>query len=141
MLAGCLLRPAPALLSLLLFLMGVALGLPLLSGGRGGLGVFVAPSAGFLLGFPLGAAATSFAMRALPGPAWVRAFLASAVGGIGAVYVCGVAGLTLIAHLEPRHALLASLAFLPGDLVKAGLAALMVQTVARGLPEWQPGRG
>src|SRR6185312_1799639 len=63
MLAGCLLRPAPALLSLLLFLMGVALGLPLLSGGRGGLGVFAAPSAGFLLGFPLGAAATALAMR------------------------------------------------------------------------------
>jgi biotin transport system substrate-specific component len=40
MLAGCLLGPKRALQALALFLAAVALGLPLLSGGRGGLGVF-----------------------------------------------------------------------------------------------------
>jgi biotin transport system substrate-specific component len=93
MLAGCLLGPRRGFLALVLFLAGVALGLPLLSGGRGGIGVFAAPSVGFLLGYPLGAAATGAAMRALPGPAWLRAFAASAMGGIGVVYLCGIAGL------------------------------------------------
>ena len=39
MLAGCMLGPKKALQALLLFLAAVALGLPLLSGGRGGLGL------------------------------------------------------------------------------------------------------
>lgn len=141
MVAGCLLGPSRALLALLLFLGGVALGLPLLSGGRGGIGVFAAPSVGFLLGFPLGAAVTGAAMRGLPGPVWIRAFAASALGGIGIVYLCGIAGLALVAHMDIRHAMIASLVFVPGDLIKAGLSALIVQTVARGLPEWQVRRG
>jgi len=141
MLAGCLLGPRRAFLAMLLFLGAVALGLPLLSGGRGGVGVFAAPSVGFLLGFPLGAAVTGLAMRGLPGPIWTRAFLASAIGGIGVVYLCGAAGLALVARMEPRHALLAALIFVPGDLIKAGLSAAIVQTVARGLPEWRLRRG
>ncbi len=137
MLAGCLLGPVRGFLALLLFLGGVALGLPLLTGGRGGIGVFMTPSAGFLLGFPIGAFVAGLAMRALPGPVLARALLASALGGIGAVYLCGVPVLAAIGHLSLSGALLASLAFLPGDLIKCVLAALVVQTVVRGLPEWQ----
>ena len=46
-----------------LILVLVALGLPLLAGGRGGLGVFVSPSAGFLIGFPIAAFVTGFIVR------------------------------------------------------------------------------
>ena len=46
MLAGCMLGAAMGFQALLLFLAAVALGLPLLSGGRGGMGVFFLPSAG-----------------------------------------------------------------------------------------------
>lgn len=42
MLAGCLLGPKRAVQALTLFLLAVAVGLPLLSGGRGGVGVFFA---------------------------------------------------------------------------------------------------
>ena len=66
MLAGCMLGPKKALQALLLFLAAVAVGLPLLSGGRGGLGVFVAPSSGYLIGFPVGALATGLLMAYLP---------------------------------------------------------------------------
>ncbi|MBV9654129.1 MAG: biotin transporter BioY [Acetobacteraceae bacterium] len=141
MLAGCLLGPARAFLALLLFLGAVALGLPLLTGGRGGLGVFMAPSAGFLLGFPVGAAVTGLAMRKLPGPVLARAAVASALGGIGAVYLCGVPVLAATAQLNWHGALIASSMFLPGDLVKCVLSAFLVQTVLRGLPEWQPHGG
>ena len=141
MLAGCLLGPVRGFLALLLFLGGVALGLPLLTGGRGGIGVFMAPSAGFLLGFPVGAAVTGLAMRGLPGPVWLRASVASALGGIGAVYLCGVPLLAAIAHLGLARALLASLVFLPGDRREMRAGGLVVQTVVRGLPEWQPRSG
>ena len=53
MLAGVMLGPIRGALAVLLFLFLVALGLPFLSGGRGGLGVFMGPSVGFLIGNPL----------------------------------------------------------------------------------------
>ena len=48
MLAGVMLGPWRGMQSMLLFLAAVAVGLPLLSGGRGGIAVFMAPSAGYL---------------------------------------------------------------------------------------------
>ena len=58
MLCGTVLGARRGTLSVLLFLLLVAIGLPLLSGGRGGLGAFATPSAGFLLGWPIGAFVT-----------------------------------------------------------------------------------
>lgn len=136
MLAGCLLPPLQAFLALLLLLGGIAAGLPLLSGGRGGVGAFATPSLGFLLGWPFAAAAAALAMR-LPGPIWLRAFAASVVGGIGVEYLCGIIALAPMAHLTLRQAALGSLVFLPGDLVKAVLAALVTRSVVRALPGWQ----
>ena len=147
MLAGCLLGPQRALQALLLFLLAVALGLPLLSGGRGGLGVFMAPSSGYLLGWPVGAWVTGIIMawltqrhiHANPTRAAVHAFVASALGGLLMVHVCGVIGLVLIANLSWQQALVGTLVFVPGDLIKCALTALVVHTVARGLPDWRLG--
>ncbi len=147
MLAGCLLGPKRALQALLLFLLAVALGLPLLSGGRGGLGVFMAPSSGYLLGWPVGAWVTGIIMAWLtqwqtthsPNRSAVHAFVASALGGLLMVHVCGVIGLVLIANLSWQQALLGTLVFVPGDLIKCALTAMVVHTVARGLPDWRLG--
>lgn len=143
MLAGCLLGPKRAVQALLLFLVAVAIGLPLLSGGRGGVGVFFAPSAGYLIGWPFGALVTGLVMTLLPSStprsAALSAFLASALGGLLVVHLCGVIGLVQIAHLSWSKALLGTLAFVPGDLIKCGLCALVVHTVARGLPDWRFG--
>ncbi|SEB24466.1 biotin transporter BioY [Variovorax sp. YR216] len=141
MMAGCLLGARRAFLAVGLFLLAVALGIPLLAGGRGGLGVFVAPSAGFLIGWPFGAAVSGFVMRRLShlhGRALLAgAFVSALVGGIGVVYVFGIAGLALIAKLSVQHAALASAAFIPGDLLKCAICAVVVQTVVRGLPHWR----
>lgn len=143
MLAGCMLGPKRALQALLLFLAAVALGLPLLSGGRGGLGVFFAPSSGYLLGWPLGALVTGLAMAGLPTSsprrAAVSAFIASVLGGLLVVHVCGVIGLVNIAKLSWTQAVTGTLVFVPGDLIKCVVSALVVHTVARGLPDWQFG--
>lgn len=143
MLAGCLLGPRRAFQALALFLVAVAFGLPLLSGGRGGFGVFVAPSSGFLVGWLFGAAVTGWVMWTLPGDTpvkiAVRAFVASFVGGIVVLYAFGIGGLMWLAHLTPWQATVAAMAFVPGDLVKCGLCALLVHTVARGVPDWRFG--
>jgi biotin transport system substrate-specific component len=140
MLAGCLLGPRRAALALGLFLLAVALGLPLLSGGRGGPGVFFAPAAGYLVGWPLGAAATGLLMALLPvgtpRRAAISAFVAAAAGGLAVVHACGVGGLVGIAGLSWTQALAGTLLFVPGDLLKCGVCAAVVHTVARGLPDW-----
>ena len=55
MLCGTVLGAKRGFLAVLLFVVLVAAGLPLLSGGRGGIGLFVGPSAGYLIGFPFAA--------------------------------------------------------------------------------------
>jgi biotin transport system substrate-specific component len=144
MMAGCLLGARRGFLAVCLFLLMVALGLPLLAGGRGGLGVFVAPSAGFLIGWAPGAAVAGFLMRRLShlrGNALLAAaFVSALVGGIVVVYAFGIVGLTLLAKLSVTQAALASAAFIPGDLIKCVVCALVVQTVVRGLPHWRLAR-
>ncbi len=143
MLAGCMLGPKRGLQALLLFLAAVALGLPLLSGGRGGLGVFFSPSSGYLLGWPLGALVTGLVMASLsastPRRAAISAFIASALGGLLVVHICGVIGLVNIANLSWSQAIMGTLVFVPGDLIKCVVSALVVHTVARGLPDWPLG--
>jgi biotin transport system substrate-specific component len=141
MLAGCLLGPRRAFYAVALFMLAVALGLPLLAGGRGGLGVFVAPSSGFLIGWLVGAPVSGWLMRRMAGARGnallAAAFVAALVGGIGVIYLFGIVGLSLAAHLTLAQAGLAALAFVPGDLIKCGVCAVLVQTVVRGMPSWR----
>lgn len=141
MLAGCLLGPRRGFLAIALFLLAVALGLPLLPGGRGGLAVFVAPASGFLFGWMFGAFACGLVMRrfarATGKGLLAAAFLSALVGGIGVVYAFGIVGLSLVAHMSLAQAALAVLIFIPGDLIKCALCAMLVQTVVRGMPHWR----
>jgi biotin transport system substrate-specific component len=141
MLAGCLLGPRLAFRALVLFLIAVAMGLPLLSGGRGGFGVFFTPSAGYLIAWPVGAWVTGWIMQIFsddsPGRLAMGAFFASLAGGLVVVHISGVVGLINIAGMSTTQAILATSTFIPGDLVKCLLCALVCHTVARGLPEWR----
>ncbi len=131
MLAGLVLGRRDGALAMALFLLVVALGAPLLSGGRGGLGVFVGPTAGFALGFIPAAYVTGWLSQRLPWPALAANLVAAAVGGIAVLYLCGVPALAAIAHMSLAKALLGSLVFLPGDLLKAILAALAATSLQR----------
>lgn len=143
MLAGCLLGPWRAFQAMCVFLVAVAVGLPLLSGGRGGLGVFLSPTAGYLVGWTVAALATGLLMALLPKSTPLRAagsaLLASAVGCIGVLYLCGIAGLVVIAKIPLTQAIWANVAFIPGDVIKCILTAMVVHTIARALPDWPLG--
>ncbi len=143
MLAGCMLGASMGFQSMLLFLAAVALGLPLLSGGRGGMGVFFLPSAGYLVIWPVAAMVCGLVMRAMTSTAsspkrlaWA-AFVASVVGGVLVMHASGVVGLVLLAKLSWSQAFIGTLVFVPGDLIKCVLTAVIVHTVARGLPDWR----
>jgi biotin transport system substrate-specific component len=135
MLAGGVLGARRGATAVGLFLLAVAIGFPLLAGGRGGLGVFFAPGAGFLFGWILGAAVVG-ALMPRGGPAGtVRSTVACMIGGIGGVYSLGVPWMAAATDLTLGQATIASLAFLPGDVVKAVLAAYALRTVRRALPQ------
>ncbi|MGQ3294339.1 MAG: biotin transporter BioY, partial [Shinella sp.] len=55
MLAGCILGAKRGAGAVLLVLLLVAIGLPVLSGGRGGLAIFASPTGGYLVGWVFGA--------------------------------------------------------------------------------------
>lgn len=143
MLAGCLLGGLRGFQAITLFLIAVAAGLPLLSGGRGGMGVFLTPSSGYLVGYALAAGMTGYLMRWLPASsprqAALSALLASVLGGIVFLHLLGIAGLMLFAHLTLSQAIWADLAFVPGDVIKAVLCALIVHSVAKAIPDWPMG--
>lgn len=135
MLAGVMLGPVRGALAVLLFLFLVALGAPFLAGGRGGLGVFATPSVGFLIGWPVGAFVAGWIMRATSGMnILASAAISAVVGGIGVVYLFGIPGVAYMANLSLGAAATGSAIYIPGDLVKVAITALVTQTVARGLP-------
>jgi biotin transport system substrate-specific component len=135
MLAGAILGPRLGALCILVLLALVAVGLPLLSGGSGGLGVFAGPSAGYLVGWILGAAVVGAVVH-LGGrkPALVRTAVAMVAGGILAIYAVGIPVQSAVTRLPLLETAYTSLVFLPGDLVKAAIATGIVMTLVRGYP-------
>lgn len=135
MLAGAVLGARRGFLAILLFLVIVAVGLPVLAGGRGGLAVFAGPSAGFLYGWPLGALVTGLLTEAL----WRRfnlawALVATLVGGIGVVYAVGIPFISVFSATPLSVAFNGSMAFVPGDVVKAVVASVVAVAVRRAYP-------
>ena len=136
MLAGSILGWRRGALALLVFLALVAAGLPLLAGGRGGLGVFAGPTVGYLIGWPLGAAVVGWLVeRRLPAyPLWWGA-LANVVGGIGVVYLLGVPVQAAVVGTSSVVATaVAAVVYLPGDLLKVAVATVVAAGVHKGYP-------
>lgn len=134
MLCGTVLGAKRGALAVLLFLALVALGLPLLSGGRGGLGVFVGPSTGFLIGFPIAAFVAGLIVERWNAPLPLAALTGSVLGGVVVLYAFGIPGMALVLDKSLSEAALLATPFLPGDMIKCALAAL----VTRGIAQMRP---
>jgi biotin transport system substrate-specific component len=144
MLAGAVLGSWRGAAAVLVVQLIVALGLPVLAGGRGGLGVFVGPTAGFLIGWLPAAFVTGLVverMRALP--VGVAAGLGAVLGGIVVMYAFGIVGFYLVknaglgpddARMSLGKATLIMAPFIPGDMIKAVLAGILTRTIARYRP-------
>ncbi len=142
MLAGALLGPWRGALSQVLLIALVAAGLPLLAGGRGGMGALLGPTGGYIFGWVLGALViglitVSFYDRARA--AWINAvilFAACIVGGVLVVYLMGSGWLSMTTGMDIGTALTGNVVFIPGDTAKAVIAtavALLVHRSYRGL--------
>jgi biotin transport system substrate-specific component len=135
MLCGTILGSKRGAMSVLLFLLLVAVGLPLLSGGRGGLGLFVSPSAGFLIGWPVSAFVTGLIVEKWRGPSLaVVAGIASVIGGILVLYAFGIVGLSIALDKSLLETTGLVTAFVPGDFIKSVIAGMLTAALAKARP-------
>ena len=140
MLAGLVLGARRAPLAILVVLALAAIGLPVLAGGRGGLGVFVGPTAGYMLGWVFGTIVIGLIAHS-GRPVWWRTAGATVVGGIAVVYLFGIPVQAAVTGVPLDLTALSALAFLPGDLIKAGAATVLVLALRRAYPRAFPARG
>ncbi len=143
MLTGLALGPGRAFSAVGLYvLLGLA-GLPIFSGGRSGLGILAGPSAGYIIGFPLAAAAVGWlaavVLRRTAGRSGkIRAvllFAAAMVSSIIFVHALGILGMMVNAKLSLPAAFLADLAYYPGDVIKNVLAVTIALSLHRAFPD------
>jgi len=141
-LAGALLGGRRGGLSQVLFLALVAVGLPLLSGGRGGIGVFAGASVGFLISWPIASWLIGRLTYRLGAPyrlGW--GILINVLVGMVVMYALGIPGQMAFGHLSLPAAVVANLPYLPGDTLKGVLAAVVAKGVHRAYPGLLPWRG
>ncbi|NPV09519.1 MAG: biotin transporter BioY [Anaerolineae bacterium] len=120
LLSGLLLGARGGALSQLLFLAGIASGLPL-DARMAGPAAFIGPTAGYLFGFVASAAAAGLLLRTL-GRTWPGLAVAC-LGGLAALYLCGTTWLALWLGVDAVQAVRAGvLPFLVADLAKGALA-------------------
>lgn len=139
MLAGGILGRRRGFFSIALFVLLVAVGLPVLPNGRGGMGPIVGVTGGFILAYPLGAYVTGFLTelwwrRLTPLSAW----LACAAGGALTLYIIGIPWMAMVGKLPWAKAWLASVVFLPGDAIKITVATVAVLAVRKAYPLIRP---
>ncbi len=135
MLAGAILGAWRGAAAVAVFEVLVLVGLPLLSGGRGGIAVFAGPSVGYLIGWIIGAFVIG--LIAHPGsrkPSWWRTALGCLVGGIVVVYALGIPFQSLITGLPLAQTALSSAVFVPGDIVKVIVATVVTLALWRAYP-------
>lgn len=121
---GGLLGPAAGAGALVLYLALGILGLPVFAGGGSGLLRLVGPTGGYLLAFPVAAAVTGAVAAGAPRSV-LRILLACAAGMV-IIHVGGVAHLALLGGDPGLAFRVGFIPFLTGDLLKVGLAALII---------------
>lgn len=135
MLAGEILPARYGSLAVGVFLLLVALGLPLLSGGRGGLAIIVGPTGGYLIAWLFAPALNAWVLQ-LTGVArkpiwqeflWALLFLVAFVDVIGSLW------LAWQSHMPLSSALASNLMFVPGDLLKLGFAVVIARRLRKVL--------
>lgn len=124
-LAAALLGGRLGALSQVVYLLIGIIGLPVFAGGKGGLGVLLGPTGGYLFGFVAGAYVTGrlAEVRRDRNPVWLSL---SMVSGTATIYLLGVLQLILVARFSIHQAIAVGVfPFLIGDALKIGVAVFI----------------
>ena len=131
-LAGATLGPVLGPMSLTLYLLMGAAGLPVFAGGSAGLGYLLrGATTGYLVGFVLATAVVGWLVRRRQDPRALWILLSMAAGSL-VIYACGVTWLAWTVRLSPATAIAKGmLPFLAGDAVKLCAAAGLFRSYRR----------
>ncbi|WP_375663039.1 biotin transporter BioY [Bartonella sp. CL266QHHD] len=135
MLAGSILGAKRGALASLLFLVLIAIGLPLLPSGRGGISVFSGVTSGYLISFPFAAFFIGFMVELF----WQRLnfiilFVINTVGGIGIVYSFGIPWVAYMTQVPFLTVLISSLGFFVSGFLKVLIASFVALTIKKTVP-------
>jgi len=137
LLSGLLLGARYGAVAAALYLVIGALGLPVFSGGRGGLAHFIGPTGGYLFGYVLSAWATGFIAGRFHQSLAGKIF-AVIIGSLF-IYALGVPWLKAMTQMTWIKAWMAGMTpFLPGDALKAAAAILLSRSLSPLLDRQRP---
>jgi biotin transport system substrate-specific component len=136
-LSGMILGSKLGAFSQLIYILLGAVGLPVFSGFRGGLGILVGPTGGFLIGFVISAYIIGKLIEKLK-EAGIWSYFTVGLLGAFIIYLTGIIQLLIITRIGIKEAVLVGvIPFLPGDCLKviiASFLALRLKSVV-SLPE------
>jgi biotin transport system substrate-specific component len=133
MLAGSVLKPKSACLSMITFLILGIIGLPIFSGGSCGISAIIGPTGGYLISWPIAALITALIIRRFK-PNFLNIFITNIFSGILIVYIIGTVHLSVVANLDLKTALfVGALPFIPGDILKAALSSTIAVALRKAL--------
>ncbi len=106
-------------------------GLPVFAGGKAGIVALAGPTGGYIIGF----LAAAYIVGYLADRGWSGSYIKSVAAmtlGTAIIFACG---LTWLTQFIPGAALLTAglIPFIPGAIMKIGLAAVILPTIWRGL--------
>ncbi len=136
-LAGAVLGAKRGFLAVLLYLAVGAAGLPVFAGGTSGLAPFSGPTGGYLIAFPFAAAITGLVVELFRRRNLAVTTGVVVAGGVVAdlfVWVVGAIGIAVYADTPFGPTLKSAAAYIPADLVKLAVAAVVAAAVHRAFP-------
>jgi len=123
-LVAFILTPKQAFLTLAVYILLGAAGMPVFVGGTAGFGKLIGPTGGFILGFLLSAPLISLLKGKIPD--FKRYMFIAVFVGMPVIYLCGSISMCLVQNLDIFSTLVVAVfPFILGDIVKAGIAAYL----------------
>lgn len=131
------LEPKQAIAAIAGYLVLGAIGVPVFSGMRGGIGVLMGPTGGFLLGYFFGVS-LAVGLLALLRSRGIDNFATCMLAGVvftAVAYACGWGQYMFVANVGPLESFAVTVApFIVVDLVKIAAATAVARTVIRAVP-------
>jgi biotin transport system substrate-specific component len=121
-------------ITLLTYIAQGALGLPVFASGVG-MAALMGPTAGYILGFGVAAVATGYLADRGGATGYLRSFATALLGG-AIIYALGAVWLAQFIGVE-RAITLGVVPFVPGDVVKCALVALVLPSAWKFIRGWR----
>ncbi|XMB86585.1 biotin transporter BioY [Mycoplasmatota bacterium WC44] len=127
LLAGMILGARLGALSMVIYIILGAFGLPVFANFSGGMGVILGPTGGFILAFPIAAFITGLLVKQDNKLSYLIAGLIASV----VIYLMGIPWLSYMLGWRLQETLVTMSVYFPGDLIKLVLAIFIADRLSR----------